>query len=94
MLSILKKVKNGAFLRVVIQDQHGNVHTTQLHYNTLGRKFYISKDKRGLQRKVITGKEAARLVFKTWQLKEYAKSRKVKEAGEANEAEGSTKPLS
>ncbi len=69
MIKLLKDIKKGAFAKVIQFDKDGNLEMTQLHYNALRKKFYLSNDKRGITRKSITGREAEDLVLKTLHLK-------------------------
>ena len=72
---MLKEVKKGAYLRVIIFDKDKNITTSQLRYNTLGRKFYLTKSINSVWQKRITGKVATRLILQTLQIKQYAKKR-------------------
>lgn len=65
MISILKQIKRGAYAIVIDFDKDKNLQSTQLHYNPIKRKFFLSVDARGVQRRSITTKQAAKRVLDT-----------------------------
>ena len=65
MKNMLKLIKNGAYANVVDYDKHNNLITTQLRFNNVSHRFYLSDDERGYVREVITRKEAMRRISHT-----------------------------
>lgn len=84
MLKLLKNIKKGAYAQVIQFDKDKNLCMTQLHYNSIRKKFYLSRDKRGLIRRSISKAEAEELILKTLYLKkDYAKqNQRIKEGAE------------
>ena len=91
MLKLLKDVKKGSYVRVIVFDKEKNLTTTQLRYNKLGRKFYLTNSNSSVWQKRITGKVATKLILQTLQIKQYADERsKIKANKHTAQAESST----
>lgn len=74
MHKLLKQLKKGKYANIIEFDKFGNAIKLQLRHNKLRRKFYLSKDKRGLFRNSITGRQALRLLLRTIWFKNQTKS--------------------